>query len=60
MNQTTRISTCHALLALQAFEITALIPLQSLLIQKIEPSAFARRLLEVKINPKLKNLFLNY
>jgi len=48
------------LLALQAFEIKALIPLQSLLIQKIQPSPFARRLLEVKINPQLKNLFLSY
>jgi len=60
INQTTRLSTSYALLAMQAFEITALIPLHSLLIQKIQPSPFARRLLGLEFNPKLKNLFLKY
>jgi hypothetical protein len=48
------------LLILQAFEIAALIPLHSLLIQKIQPSLFAWRLLGVKFKQKLKYLFLKY
>jgi hypothetical protein len=59
MTQTTRLSTYHAYLHCRRLKSKLSFP-SSLLIQKIQPSPFARRLLEVKFNPQLKNLFLSY